>query len=443
MLIVSLIVAVVVALGFPKHAQAQILDAKALALKVEPPYELGEALGDGRVWSITDRTGAVAGYMFQTTPLAPLPGFSGEPINVLVTVDLEGRFLRADLIAHNEPVFVSGLGEAPFHEFVSQYRGLSVFDSITVGVPYGSGDRDSSGHVYLDGVTKATASVRIAHESILAAALAVAREHMQGIGGGPAPRPKRAGDPGGDETLRWADLVETGLATRFTITNAALETAFAGSLWEDDDPEAAAAPEGVYLDLYIVDVGPEAVARAVLDRDTLAERAHFLSIATDDEPILLLANGRHGLVSETFVRNTSPDLLFAHQDGLPVALRDADIEVGTAADVPDFEHRMILRTDRRLGFDPTRDWDLTVRAVRAHGVFRPELGTRDFVSTQRSRERRGPAPAPRDRRCGPKRFPPRPAAPPGPLAGRKTAPPTAGCSRSPAYRALGGTPHEP
>ena len=103
-------------------ALAEPLDREALAPKVEPPYELGESLGQG-VWSITDRTGVPGGYVFQTGPLAPLPGFSGEVIDVLVTLDLEGRFLRAELLAHNEPVFVSGLGEAPFHEFMRQYRG--------------------------------------------------------------------------------------------------------------------------------------------------------------------------------------------------------------------------------------------------------------------------------------------------------------------------------
>jgi len=42
---------------------------------------------------------------------------------------------------------------------------------------------------------------------------------------------------------------------------------------------------------------------------------------------------------------------------------------------------MMLRTDRRLGFDPTRAWDLQIRAVRQHGMFRPETGTKDFISS--------------------------------------------------------------
>jgi len=362
---------------------AQTLDGDTLATKIEPPNELGEQLNDKGVWSIVDPTGEEAGYIFETEPLAPLPGFSGAAINVLVTLDSDGKFLRAELLEHNEPIFVSGLGQAPFHEFIRQYRGLSIFDSITVGVPYGSSDQDGSGQVYLDGVTKATASVRIAHESILAASLAIARERMQGLAGGPSPTPKREQGP----ELDWDSLVEQGIAKHFTITNTELQSAFAGTLWEDDDDEALAEPQGIYLDLWIIDIGPDAIARAVLDSETLAARDQMMSISEHAEPILLLANGRHGLVSEDFVRNTSPDLLLAEQNGLPIALRHADIEVEAAGGVPVFEHRLMIRTDRRLGFNPISDWDLIVRATRRHGSFMPELGVQEFRTTQAAPER--------------------------------------------------------
>ncbi|MFC3117936.1 hypothetical protein ACFOHS_05375 [Jhaorihella thermophila] len=117
---------------------------------------------------------------------------------MLVVLDLEGRFIDVRLIEQNEPIFVSGLGEAPFRQFLQQYGGLSISDSIVVGTPYGAGGGGSL--VYLDGVTKATASVRIAHESIMAAALAVAREkdegHQHHTARPPRPRTRRAADLG-------------------------------------------------------------------------------------------------------------------------------------------------------------------------------------------------------------------------------------------------------
>ncbi len=359
-------------------AAAETLSRDQMAAQVMPPFELGERLNGDGVWSVLNSGGAEAGYVFETEPLAPLPGFSGAPINVLVMLDLEGRFVDVRLIAHNEPIFVSGLGEAPFHAFFSQYRGHSISDSITVGVPYGAADEASS-LVYLDGVSKATASVRIAHQSVLAATLAVAREKMKGIATGPPAEP----DMGYREALTWEDLVAQGLATRRLVTNAEIDQAFDGTLWQDDDPQAGTDPDAAYLDLWIVDIGPPSIARAVLDDYSYGQLQEFLTISPHDEPILVIDAGRHGLVSEDFVRNTSPDLISAQQDGLPVALRDADLIVDTATGVPDGA-AMILRTDRRLGFDPTREWTMTLLAVRKHGSFMPEVGTVELTATHKA-----------------------------------------------------------
>lgn len=365
--------AAVLAAAMWNVAHAEPLPREVLERYVAPPMSLGEPVNDQGVWQLLNSGGAEAGYVFETEPMAPLPGFSGAPINVLVVLDLDGRFLDVQLISHNEPIFVSGLGEAPFHKFFEQYRGHSISDSLVVGTPYGEGS-DGSALVYLDGVTKATASVRIAHESVLAAALKVAREKMSGVSTGPPAYP----DPEYSEDLTWDDLVAQGIARRVEVSNAEIDAEFAGTLWEDDDPEAQEDPEGRYLDLWIVDIGPPSIARAVLSESSLKELQGFTSIATNDEPILVIETGRHGLVTEEFIRNTSPDLISAEQGGFPVALRDADIYIELNEDLPEELHdgaALILRTDRRLGFDPTADWILKVKALREHGVFQPEIGS--------------------------------------------------------------------
>ncbi|MEI4486658.1 4Fe-4S binding protein [Frigidibacter sp. MR17.14] len=353
-----------------------------IAARIVPPMALGAETGGDGVYELLNSGGALAGYVFETGPLAPIPGFSGQPIDMLVTLDLEGRFLDVTLLHHNEPIFVSGLGEAPFRAFLEQYRGHSISEPLVVGTPYGAGGGGSD-LVYLDGVTKATASVRIAHESILAAALAVAREKMRGVKTGAPPRP----DPAHDEPLDWQALVDQGLARNLKVSNAELDAAFAGTVWAADDPEAQADPAGVYLDLWVVDLGPPSVARAALDPAGLRDLQRFLAVSPEDEPILVVDAGRHGLVSQDFVRNTAPDRLSATQDGLPVALRDADLSFALNEGVPQALRdgtAMILRTDRRLGFDPTRDWVLAAQAVRAHGMFQPELGSQHFTLMSRA-----------------------------------------------------------
>ncbi len=350
-------------------AAAEPLPRERIETFIRAPFSLGERLNENGVYSLLNSGGIEAGYVFETEPLAPLPGFSGAPINVLVVLDLEGRFMDVQLIEHNEPIFVSGLGQAPFHKFFEQYGGLSISDSIVVGTPYGDAASGSQ-LVYLDGVTKATASVRIAHESVMGAALAVAREKMQGLATAPPAFP----NPDYDETLSWEDLVAKGIATNKIIKNSDVDALFEGTLWEDDDPEAQDYPDEAYLDLWVVDLGPKSIARAALSQDSFDELQGFLEISDNDEPILLIETARHGLVSEKFVRNTAPDWISAEQDGLPVALRDADLLVELADGMPDGA-AMILRTDRRLGFDPSREWVLKVLAVREHGMFQPETGS--------------------------------------------------------------------
>ncbi|MGH1458314.1 MAG: 4Fe-4S binding protein [Paracoccaceae bacterium] len=356
--------------------RAEVFDRAAIEPFVVPPYSLGELVNDKGVYQLLNSGGAEAGFVFQTEPLAPLPGFSGAPINLLVILDAEAKFIDVRLLDHNEPIFVSGLGQAPFHKFVEQYRGHSISTPLVVGTPYGAADAGGA-LVYLDGVTKATASVRIAHESILAAALGVAREKMQGVNTGPPSYP----DPEVTEALTWADLRDQGLVGRLTVSNAEVEALFKGTLWEGDDPLALDDPSGIYLDLYAIDLGPQSIANAVLAPDTLAELAAFRAVTPDAAPVLLLDAGRHGLVSDKFVRNTAPDRISAVQDGFPVALRDADLFITLNDDLPSElsdAAAIILRSDRRLGFDPSRPWTLTLQAPRAHGIFQPEIGTKDL-----------------------------------------------------------------
>ncbi|MDD7970983.1 4Fe-4S binding protein [Roseinatronobacter alkalisoli] len=362
-------------------ARAQILTPEEMLAYVPPPFGLGEALNDKGLYRVVNSGGTPAGYAFTTQPYAALPGFAGAPVNALVVLDGAGTFVTVRVLHHNEPIFISGMGEGPFRAFFEQYAGKSIWAPMSIGTPYGGADQGSS-LVHLDGITKATASVRIAHESIMAAAHAVAREHMQGRVTAPAARP----DFDHEEALNWNDLVAQGLASHLRVTNAEIDAAFSGTRWAYSDPAAQADPEGLYLDLWLLDVTPPALARAALDQGTIEQMTRFRGVAPTDEFLLLIDAGRHGLVSESFVRNTAPDQIRAEQGGLPVALRDADFLVDLAPGVPDGT-AMILRTDRRLGFNPAEPFTLIVDSVREHGFITPEIGRVELELAHQTDER--------------------------------------------------------
>ena len=349
-------------------AWADLVEETVVRDAVVAPYSLGPLTDIDGVWELLNGSGLQEGYVIQSEILSPLPGFSGAPMNMMIMMDLDGVFIDVKLLNQNEPIFVSGLGEAPFLAFLEQYRGLSLNTPTTVGSAYGA---DSGGSlVYLDGVTKATASVRIAHESIMAAARDVAKQKFQGYA---APQVNVSVKQGLEDVFTWDALVAEGIARQFIATHGEIRALFAGTQWADDDPFPGAADSDPYVDLWVVDVTAEPVARAVMKDAMFREWSSLGDVAPNDETLLLIETADHGLVTDDFVRNTSPATIEAVQDGFPLPLRDADLLIDLRDEVPE-GRAMVLRIDRRLGFNPIREWELGLLSLREHGIFRPEIG---------------------------------------------------------------------
>lgn len=362
-------------------AAADLVDEAKLQDAVIAPYSLGKPTDIDGVWELLNGSGAQEGYVIQSEAISPLPGFSGAAINMMVLLDMDGGFIDVKLLNQSEPIFVSGMGEAPFRQFLEQYRGLSINTPITIGTNYGSGGGGSL--VYLDGVTKATASVRIAHESIMAAAREVAREKLKGIA---RPQEKVVLKPDLNLSFTWQELVDQGLARHVVATHGDVRAEFAGTTWQNDDPYPDAQDNDPFIDLWIVDVTAPVIARAVMEERMLRDWRRLGDISPDDQTLLLIEAGDHGLVSEDFVRNTAPSWIEATQDEFPVSVMDADLLIDLQADIP-AGRAMVLRLDRRLGFNPVREWQLSLLAIRHHGMLQPELGQARFSWTIRADER--------------------------------------------------------
>jgi NosR/NirI family nitrous oxide reductase transcriptional regulator len=112
-LIVTLLATLSAPAAFLPPAWAEeraVLTHDAVSAMIESPYQLGELLSRDGIWSIVNLDGKDAGYVFQTAPLAPITGFSSAPIDMLVALTTEGRFIDVELPNHNESTFASGLG---------------------------------------------------------------------------------------------------------------------------------------------------------------------------------------------------------------------------------------------------------------------------------------------------------------------------------------------
>jgi NosR/NirI family nitrous oxide reductase transcriptional regulator len=358
-------------------AAAGVMTRQSMLQAFPSPLIVGERDSALPVWPIfkQEATATVlVGYVFESIDLAPIPGFSGTPLNLLVTLDAKGGFLGVRVLSHHEPVFLDGLGEEPLLRFVEQYKGLSLQQTIKIGSNNNRGDSKDSANVFIDGVAKATASVRIVNQSLLAASLKVAREKL---GYAKGRDPERVGRVRKDlyRALDWAGLERAGLVRHLTVTGAEVERAFAGTLGEGADPPMAGRP--VDTELWIAYLNAPAVGRNLLDARGWR---HLLSrIDEGDHALLVVATGRYSFVGENFTRGAVPDRLTLRQAGLPLELRDLDLDDRLALP-PALVHAeaKVLRVIGPAGLDPSLPLDFALHITRSKGQIFPERVSRDF-----------------------------------------------------------------
>lgn len=355
-------------------AQAGELTLDALQRRFQPPLHVQPQLDDLPVWPITSELEPEAGpvgYVFESIDLAPIPGFEGTPMNLLVAIDRKGGFIDVEVLRQHEPVFLSGLGEAPLREFVQQYAGKSLKQEITVSSAYGNTRAGGSEtRVVLDGVTKATASVRIVNQTVLAAGLAVARAKL-GFADPGARGPTARARADLYEKLDFATLLKRGLIGHLRVTHAQAEKLFAGTDGEGADEGALAEPGGTLVDLYVGYLNAPTVGRAVLGD---ARYADLMKKLEDGQHALWLATaGRVALIDDQFVPGTPPPSLSLTQGGLPVEMRDLVFEHPAPDGAPAFNASGVFRVYAQAGLDPARPMQFTLTLTRAKGMMLPRI----------------------------------------------------------------------
>ena len=338
------------------------------------PLIVGEKDRDLPVWPIykQDATSTpIIAYAFESLDFAPIPGFSGTPMNLLVLLDRDGGFMDVRVLSHHEPVFLEGLGEKPLLRFVDQYKNLSIKQSIKIGLGANTSSRVGSANVYIDGVAKATASLRILNQSLLAASLRVARAKL-GYGDGTDPDLIARIRTDVFEARDWKSLERAGLITRKVFTNADVEAAFADTAASGLDAEGAAQPKAPFVELVFAHLNVPSVGRNLLPPKTwdyLQKR-----LEPGDHALLVMSKGRYDIVSEDFIRGTVPDRLSLTQQKLPLELRDLDLDttLNLPPDLADAQWR-VFRVIAPAGLDPAQPLDFELLVTRAKGQFMPEI----------------------------------------------------------------------
>jgi NosR/NirI family nitrous oxide reductase transcriptional regulator len=361
-------------------ATAGTLDRDRLTTLFPAPLQVGERDATLPVWPIfrNELTSTVLlGYVFESIDFAPVPGFSGTPVNLLIALDTEGRFLDVRVLSHHEPVFLDGLGEMPMLRFVEQYKGLSLQQNIRIG--HKAAATPGSPNVVIDGVSKATASVRIINQSLLAAALAIARAKL-GFAAGRDPdligRIKAdVFTPMDAETL-----LREGLLTTQAWRHREIDAAFSGSAAEGLDETALRSPDAVYTELLVAHLNVPSVGR-----NLLSPRAwQYLSgwIEPGDHAFLVASRGRGGFIGDDYVAGAVPELLTLRQGGLGIEIRDLPLDgkpkLPTGWQGPDVQWR-VFKVIRQASLDPSQPLEIVLQVRRSKGQILAEVVRRPFA----------------------------------------------------------------
>jgi transcriptional regulator of nitric oxide reductase len=365
---------------FLMSAHAGVMTREAMGLAFPAPLVVGEKDRDLPVWPIYRQeltSTTIAAYAFESQDFASIPGFSGTPFNLLIALDPNGQFMDVRVLSHHEPVFLEGLGEKPLFAFVEQYKDLSLKQSIKIGTGQSKSGKETGANVYIDGVTKATASVRILNQTLLAASLKVARAKL-GYSQGRDPDQIAKIRPDVFKPMDWAGLRKAGLIHQAIFKNSDIEKAFKDTAGEGVDDQALQQPNEVFADVYVAHLSVPTVGKNLLSADKWAYLQQRLD--PGDHALLILTKGRYALMGEDFVRGTVPDRVSLNQQKLPIEIRDLDLDVALnlPPELADAQW-VAVRVIAPAGLDPAQALNYELHVTRSKGMLFPELVTKSFA----------------------------------------------------------------
>jgi len=97
-------------------------------------------------------------------------GYTGEPLNVLVGLDMNGKITGTLIIQHTEPILTIGVMDQDLQDFTKQFAGLDIRQSVRISrrAPVGPGE--------VVAVSGASISSVVLNDAILRSARAIGRD---------------------------------------------------------------------------------------------------------------------------------------------------------------------------------------------------------------------------------------------------------------------------
>lgn len=318
------------------------------------------------------------GYVFESKMVAPVPAYSGEPVNILIAIDPKGRIVGTKVLEQNEPILLVGIPVQKLYDFVARYVGHRVTDNIVVGSSGGGANS-----IHIDAISSATVTSMAVNQTIMDAAVkvAVSRKLVAAnqVEGGQAAARIRTDYY---EKADWTGLLGNGSIRQLHLTRGAVATAFSkmpAPLFPDNtvasDTEAAGQ---TFIDLYYALITPPTVGKNLLGANAYADLKKRL--APGDQAIAVMANGLYSFKGVGYVRGGIFDRVHLVQGRKVILFHDSDFVQLTdppLGGMPTFREMGIFVIRKSFDFDPGQPWTLQLLVRRQIGPLKSVYTTFD------------------------------------------------------------------
>jgi len=300
------------------------------------------------------------GYVFETVAIAPIPAYSGKPVNLLVGVDLEGRITAAKVLHHEEPIVLVGIPERKLQEFADAHIGAHVNDVVRIGAR-------SDEHVRgLDAISGATVTVMVVNQTIMRAARKVAAAN--GIIDAAADQPRATVRQDVFAPADWAKLTGDGSIRRLHLTRGQVDAAFVGTAAEGIDEASPGQADDTFIDLFYTYLNAPTIGRNLLG-DSQYERL-MAELQPGEHAIAAMAYGQYSFKGSGYVRGGIFDRFQLNQNGNVIAFRDLDhnrLSDVYVDGLPEFTEMDIFVIRGKAEFDPGSPWQAELLVRRQTG----------------------------------------------------------------------------
>lgn len=322
-----------------------IPEAESFSLrKGEPPYVEAYMSEEGRR--------KLAGYVFLSSDLVDIAGYSGRPIVALIGMDTKGGIRGVKIVHHTESVLMVGIPEDELTRFVGQYIGIFAGDEVRTGRVQ-AGQR----HVGLDSITGATVSAAAINDIIMRSAYIIARE----IGLITEKRLAQRELTTEFATLSWDELVGEGSVQRLRV-----KRSHVGLKESEQGPP--------FLDLHFGLLNQPSIGINILGKNQYSSLMRNLN--KGDYAIFIIGRGEYSFKGSGFARGGIFERIGGFQNNRAYAFRDVNyynLTKLSAEGAPDFREGGIFIIPKG-DFRPTHPWSLELLvSIRDSGADKKEF----------------------------------------------------------------------